>query len=97
MKDGKNGYIVPYDLDFDVTKLLDVPKFKFTWDNDKLRDKWVKLIGDPEPIADKVGVEVIVEYKDIVLDRVLLRGQRLTMASERAAELVGKGLVRVIG
>ena len=97
VKDGKNGYIVPYDLDFDVTKLLDVPKFSFTWNNDKLRDKWVKLIGDPEPIADKVGVEVIVEYKDIVLDRVLLRGQRLTMASERAAELVGKGLVKVIG
>ena len=96
VKDGKNGYIVPYDLDFDVTKLLDVPKFKFTWNNDKLRDKWVELIGEPGPTASKVGVEVIVEYKDVVLDHVLLRGQHLTMDAERAAELVNKKLVRVI-
>ena len=31
--DGVNGYIIPFDLNFDVTRLKDVPKFKYRYDN----------------------------------------------------------------
>ena len=36
VEDGVNGYVVPFDMDFDVNKLRKVPKFSYEYDNDKI-------------------------------------------------------------
>lgn len=45
--DGKTGYIIPYDMDFDVKKILTIPKFNFKYDNQKIIDQWKELLSRP--------------------------------------------------
>lgn len=44
IKDGINGYIVPLDMNFDVKKLLNIPKCP-KYDNHSL-EKWLDYLGD---------------------------------------------------
>lgn len=92
--DGKNGYIIPFDLDFDVEKLLKVPEFTYTYDNDKIKAKWTKLLNS-KPKAKKktikytdlVMVKVIMGYHDLQLNMFLNRNQCIQMPRARAEEL----------
>ena len=72
IKDGINGYVVPLNMDFDVTKLLNIPKCK-EYDNHALED-WLDYLGykgkiDKEKIIEdfeeekemKVKVEVLID------------------------------------
>ena len=43
IKDGKNGYVVPLDMDFNVKKLLKVPKLD-DYDN-HAKEKWLDYLG----------------------------------------------------
>lgn len=43
IKDGVNGYVVPLDMDFDVTKLLKIPKLD-DYDN-HAKEKWLDYLG----------------------------------------------------
>ena len=101
--DGVNGYVVPYDLDFDVHKLLDVPKFDYEYDNSGIIEKWRALFGYTEPKHDYEPkktrkVRVSKDYFDIVLKENLKQGEILEMEAERAYHLAGdkKRLVRII-
>ena len=42
VKDGINGYVVPLDMDFDVKKLLKIPKLR-DYDN-HAKEKWLELL-----------------------------------------------------
>ncbi len=42
--DGKTGYVVPFDMNFDVNKLLEIPKFKYPCSNEEIKAKWEKLL-----------------------------------------------------
>lgn len=44
IKDGINGYVVPLDMKFDVTKILNIPKID-EYDN-KAKEKWLEYLGD---------------------------------------------------
>ena len=46
VKDGENGYIVPYDMGFDVKRLLKVPKFRYKHGNGEIIRQWRGLIGE---------------------------------------------------
>ena len=102
IEDGKNGYIVPFEVnEFDVEKILKVPKFEYKQDNKKIIEQWRTLLGDSKPQGDYKPVDVVVvtvirEYKDIVLDKVLRVDDIQTMQYERAMELVEKGFVQII-
>ncbi|MBP3280688.1 MAG: glycosyltransferase, partial [Butyrivibrio sp.] len=84
--DGKNGYIVPFNLDFDINKLLKVPQFSYEYDNDKIRKQWQQLIDKKPKRKSKkmVEVRVLTEYTDIELGRDLKEGQTEVMTEERA-------------
>lgn len=99
--DGKNGYIVPFDLDFDVEKLLSIPEFTYTWNNDKILKQWDKLFKHPrkkKKDIPKGTVEVFItgEYKDIELDRVVRRGERLFMSEQRARAVSQAGYCKIV-
>lgn len=94
--DGVNGYIVPFNMDFDVRKLLEVPEFTYSWDNESIKKKWDKLlkVKPKKQTGGMVCVEVIRPYKDVILGRSLRCGYQFAATKERAEELIEKGLVR---
>ena len=99
--DGKNGYIIPFDLDFDPKILYNVPVFEFTWNNDKLRKQWKKILKVPKrkPAArpaDMVEVLCTGEYYDIELKRVIKRGENVSMPKLRAMAVNQAGYCKIL-
>ena len=98
--DGENGYVIPFDLDFDVKKLLTVPQFGYSWDNKKIKAKWKKLLNARPPkkrAPEMVFVQTTLRYFDVELNRYLAKGDRLYMPRERAELLATKyKYVRII-
>ena len=105
IKDGVNGYIVPFDMDFDVTKLRKVPEFIYGYDNEAIRQQWIKILGDKPPKHDYEPdqlVEVLIkqEFYDIELNENTKKGQRRMVTKERAEEMLanlGDKYVEIIG
>ncbi|MBO4592110.1 MAG: glycosyltransferase, partial [Eubacterium sp.] len=100
--DGENAYIVPFEVEgFDVKKILKVPEFTYKHDNATIIKQWRKLLGDSKPKGNynpkqEVEIEVIREYRDLMLNELLPVKTRRTMKFARALELVDKGLVRMV-
>ena len=97
-QDGKDGYIVPFDMqDINVERLLDIPETKWAWDNDKIRKQWVKLLGKSKPTGEylkqgnNIKLEIIENYYDMELGRELKVGEVVTMRKVRAILIVGCG------
>lgn len=92
-KDGKMGYILPEDLEFDIKQLLEVPRFEFKYDNDKIINQWREFIGDLNPTEGFYDGQVkvratIKEYYDLKLDKLVRKGEEFTVSRSRADELV---------
>ena len=103
VKDGENAHVVPFDMDFDVSVLKSIPKFKYSQDVAKIKRQWKKLLGKTKPFKkytyiepQEEEVEVIQYYKDLLLGKELPVGSRHKMAYERARELEEKGFVKVL-
>lgn len=105
IKDGVNAHIIPFDMNFDVSKLLRVPSFGFTYDNEGIRDQWIKVLGNKPPRHDYKPedlVEVLIkqEFLDMELNEYTKPGQRRMVTKERAAEMManlGEKFVEIIG
>ena len=100
-KDGKTGYAVPFDMNFDVRKLLNVPKFHFYYDNESIIEKWRDLLGKGKKINPKVEdcvvIKVIRPYRDIELNEELPKGLELVMRRSRAEHVASLGLIEIVG
>jgi len=99
--DGKNGYIVPYDMNFDIKKLLNVPKFEYDYDNEYIVRQWqeviekeprkkTKEVKKPVKASDLVKVVVLIPYKDNELGQFLRQGQIIECSKERAEVLINR-------
>lgn len=98
IEDGKNGYIVPFDMNFDVKKLLNVPQFEYQYDNDAIIKQWRDLLGKKKPKQiykplDVRKVRARITYYDIELKRTVKQGEVLYMAPDRADVLMSKNLI----
>lgn len=97
VKDGVNGYVVPLDMNFDIKKILNIPKCP-EYDNNALED-WLKYFGyegkiDKEKILNdykeeeermknaKVKVRAIMNFTDMENDNVLRTKEGENPASE---------------
>ena len=97
-KENVDGYVVPFDMqDIKPERFLDVPKPQFTWDNEKVKDKWVKLLGKSKPTGDylkqgaNVKLEIIENYYDLEFGKELKVGDIVTMRKARAILIIGCG------
>lgn len=78
--DGVNGYVIPYDMKFDVEKLLTIPKFNFKYDNNSIIKQWKKLLGAPAPKRETfkedgyLTVNIVREFKDRYTGELVRRG-----------------------
>ena len=102
--DGVNAHVVPYDMDFDVNILFDVPEFKYTYDNRPILKQWEKLLKKPvrkkKIPVNMVLVEVTCSYDDIELHQHLTKGMQLVMPEARAKYLQNDHpyhVVKIIG
>ena len=100
IKDGVNGYVVPLDMNFDITKILKIPKCE-EYDNQAL-EGWLKyldykgekidkgsLIKDFEKEGNmKVKLRCIRSYTDVELGKDLPIGYEWVVDKKRADELL---------
>ena len=96
-EDDEMGYVVPFDMNFDVRKILWIPKYDFRYGNKKLFQKWKKVLEQKiEPSDTKV--EVLRGYKDLMLDEYLHEGEIVFMKKSRAEELLKNpnNLIRIL-
>lgn len=98
VEDGKNGYILPYDMDFDIHKILDVPEFKYSYSNKSIVAQWKKILNaKPKPKPKQVKVRsIFYKYYDKELKRDVFRHEEWFTTRERAAYLEEKGLVKIL-
>lgn len=104
VKDGVNAHVIPFDMNFDVNILKDIPKFKYTYDNDSIKKQWCELIGPPKDYPkyipdDLVLVRVNEGYQDMKLNRWLHVGEEVIMSRLRALEIinVNANFIEIIG
>ena len=100
--DGVNGYILPFDMDFDVTKLLKVPEVTYDYDNQTIINDWREVLGKTEPRHDyKPGkmmmTKVIKEYYDIMLEQTMWKGLEIVMPEQRAKQVRDAGYIEIMG
>ena len=102
--DSKNGYIIPFDMNFDVEKLLKVPEFEYSYDNKSIQKKWESLLGKAKPFkayvppadVDICTVKALMDYRDIELNAVIRKGTTFDVTNKRAKQLAEKNLIRII-
>lgn len=63
VKDGVNGYVVPLDMDFDITKILNIPKCE-EYDNHSLED-WLNYLGYEGEINKEEIIKKMEEEKEM--------------------------------
>lgn len=100
VKPGKNGYVIDDIETFDTTALLDIPEFKYNYNNSTQITKWKKLLGNTKPKGDyipekMVDVIVLKQYRDMELDRVMKEGDEAEMPEDRARQIEGAGYLKI--
>lgn len=88
-----NAHVVPFDMDFDVTKLLDIPRFTFNYDNEAIRQQWIEILGDSKPLHDydpdsMIEVEILNDFYDMDQGKVLHKGEKCIMTKQRAFQII---------
>lgn len=101
-KEGKNGYLIPFDVkDVDVEKIYShIPKFTpLPCRNNEIVKQWRDILGKTTPahtytpdleFLDVVAVE---NYNDLELKRYVPKGEKLRMRRDRALALISANLV----
>ena len=97
--EGETGYTVPFDMSFDVKKLLDVPEFEFKYDNYAIIKQWRDILGNTKPKKKyKPEKQVMIvcthKYHDSNLARIVRIGEYLKVTEQRAAQICGAGYGR---
>ena len=102
VKDKVHGHIIPFDMDFDVEILKKIPHFYYDYDNDTIKEEWIKILGDPKPVHDyeplkHVMTEVTASYYDLELGRDMSPGDQAVMRVDRAQVLKELKFVKIMG
>lgn len=99
--DGENAHIIPFDMDFMIEKILNVPKFKYIPNNKPLLETWREILGDTKPkhIYDPMNptrVKIIRQYFDVQLQRLVERNEEFTVGFVRAHKLMSLGFAIIL-
>lgn len=105
IKDGINGYVVPLDMNFDIHKILKIPKCP-PYDN-KAKEKWIELLGNAVYVNKKFRneptllVEALDTYQrenlyDAELKCIPHQGQRWLVSERRLETLLGNNSKNLI-
>ena len=101
IENGVNGWIVPFNMEFDVKWLLDVPQFEYHYDNESIIKKWKDIIGVAkpcfkyEPPKNNV-VRIKIPYYDLGLKKNVQPGETYYMTQDRINTLLAKDFVELL-
>ena len=103
-EDKKHGYVIPFDMNFDVRQIINKPKkFNFKYDNDSRVKQWIEILGDTTPLRDyKFDGDKIVKirctdyYYSLVLERDINPGEILTTTLDRAQIVAEAGKCEIL-
>ena len=103
VEDGVNAHVIPFDMDFDVNVLRDVPVFRYTYDNRDIKCEWTEILGAPKPFTPyqpekSVLVKVLRGYDDVLLGKHLEKGSEHIMTKQRAQQIINtkQNLIEII-
>lgn len=99
IKDGANGYILPFDMNFDVNRLKKVPKFTYLYDNEPIKKQWEKIIDHKIKAKKRKMWDVVIlqQYNDLELGRLMNPGETVPMPVERAKVIINLGYGKAKG
>lgn len=99
IKDGANGYILPFDMNFDVNRLKKVPKFTYLYDNEPIKKQWEKIIDHKIKAKKREMWDVVIlqQYNDLELGRLMNPGEVVPMPVERAKVIINLGYGKAKG
>ena len=103
VQDGVNAHVIPFDMDFDVNILREVPEFAYGYDNNAIRKQWEQILGEPQPFERyqperSVLVRVLAGYDDVLLKQHLGKGSEHIMTKQRALQIINtnQNLIEII-
>lgn len=95
IKDKVHGHIIPFDMDFDITIITDIPPVKFLFDNVPSLEAWRKKLGKATG-KGTVNIQCVSRYRDMTLDRYIEPGEILTLSRRRASEIIECGYAKEV-
>lgn len=93
VEDGVNAHVIPFDMDFDVNILKDIPRFKYAYNNAEIKMQWEDVLGAPKDYdrynpEQMVLVRVNVGYLDMKMGKHLNVGEEHMMTKQRAQQII---------
>ena len=98
-KDGKTGYTLEFDcsnINDIVNKIKNIPKFNFKHLEDIYGDLFTNKPSDYKEENMKSKVKCTNGYYDIILKRMVEKGEEQIVDNDRAEYLIGLGLVELV-
>lgn len=95
IKDKVHGHIIPFDMDFDISIITDIPLVKFLFDNVPSLEAWRKKLGKATG-KGTVNIQCVSRYRDMTLDRYIEPGEILTLSTRRASEIIECGYAKEV-
>lgn len=105
VKDGVNGWVVPFDMkDIDIDKIYNSNlKFEYNYDNKLIANEWREILGEPKPFVKYKFKEVKMKIKALRSNVTLTveniktkKGEIYEVSSDRAALIVGAGYAEYV-
>lgn len=94
--EGEHGYTFGYDLSGDISRILNIPKVEYTYDNESIRQQWGYILGRGCNKNGPAQVKVVRTYKDMSMGRQVAEGEVLTLNRRRADEIVAAQYGKII-
>lgn len=95
IKDGVHGHVVPFDMRFDVRKLLKIPSVKYLFDNEPSKQSWAKVLGKGNG-QHSATIQCVKRYRDIQLGRYVEVDEVITLNRRRATEIIESGYAKEV-
>lgn len=104
-KEGKQGYIIPFDVNnIDLKSIYeDKEPAENIYDNVEIKKKWKKVLGNTVPAQEyiydgdeEVTTLILNGYTDMELHRYVTNGEKLRLKKKRARYLQSKGVAKIL-
>ena len=106
VKDGINGFVVPFDMkNIDIKKIYDsYLNFEYHYNNDEKINEWINILGEPNPIGDyiylkddkNVTIKITQQYYSLVLQREVYPGEIFEVSLDRANTILQSGYCEIM-
>ena len=106
VRDGIDGYFVPFDLnEIDLNKIYnEIPIVNYKYDNQECINKWIAILGKPNPVGDYVyheednliKVQITNDYYDTYFQRNMSVRDIVYMPIDRAIYISNSGYCKIL-